>query len=55
MAYTCNTQSHSKFRLQEKFEVGIYFKTTRENIAYCSPVGNVVLFGSNCGVIADFQ
>ena len=50
----CNIQSHSNFRRREKFDAGIYFKTLRENIAYCSPVGNVVLFDSHHYVITTF-
>ena len=53
-ADTCNVQSHSNFRRRVKLDKGIYFRTSRENIAHFSPVGDVVLFDSNCGVITTF-
>ena len=55
MADACDIQLHSKFRRRAKFEVGIYFKTSRENIAYCPPVGNVALFDSHRDAIAAFS
>ena len=53
-ADACDIQSHSNFRLREKFEAGIYFQTARENIAYCSPVGNVALFDPHSNSITAF-
>ena len=54
MADSCNIQSHYNYRRQEKFEAGIYFKTPRENISYCSPVGNTAFFDSHHNAITAF-
>ena len=43
-----------QLRRRAKFEAGIYFKTSRENITYCSPVGNVALFESHRGAITAY-
>ena len=54
MADAYDIQSHSKFCRREKFEIGIYLKTSRGKIAYFSLVGNVALFDSRRNFITAF-
>ena len=51
---TCDVQLNPNTCRQAKFEAGIYLQTPRENIAHCFPVGDVALFDSHHGAIADF-
>ena len=53
MADACNVQLHSNVRRRAKFEAIIYFRTSWENIAHFSPVGNVALFDSHRDAIIN--
>ena len=54
MVITFDIQSHSNVCYRPKFEAGIYFWTSRENITHCFLVGNVTLFELHCCAIAAF-
>ena len=49
-----DVQLHSNVRRRAKFEAGIYFRTSRENIAHFSPVYGVTLCDYHCDNITTF-